>query len=252
MLFLTLVGLVVGLVIVLNARKGLHRYHRIKNTPTTPVAQAPGTGAVEVKGRAIGGELGLHASPFTGRRGVWVSIDVQELRRQGKSSSWVSIHKESHFNPFWIDDGSGQHARIEPAGGELIVDLVQVAASGTLNDPAPHLQQFLQSRNVSPTNFLGMNKSLRFHEFVLAEGDNIYALGCSRRDPGPPVHDGYRMVPSSQLVVFHGQQERDELIISNKEEEKLAGGLRTPFITGMVVMIASAVGTVAVGISMLI
>lgn len=251
MFFIPIIGLVVGIVILLTGQKGLRRYHRIKNTPTTPVAQAPGNGPVEVKGRVVGGELGLHAAPFSGRRGVWVSIDVQEMRQQGKSRSWVSIHKESHWNPFWIDDGSGQHARIDPRGGELVVDLQEVATSGTFRDAAPHLQQFLQSRNLSSTNFLGMNKGMRFLEFVLPEGENIYALGSSRRDPGPPIHDGYRMVPSSQLVLFHGATERDELIISNKDEEQLAGGLRRPFIIGMVLTIGSALGIAAVGISML-
>ncbi len=245
MLFFGVFGLIVGIALTLTSRKGLRRYHRIKNTPTTSVASAPGTGAVELKGRVVAGELDQHESPLTGARGVWVKFDIQEMRQQGKNRNWVSVLAESHHNPFWLDDRSGQQARIEPDGGELVVDMAEVASAGTFRDASPHLQQFLQSRGLSPTDGLGMNKALRFLEFVLVDGAALYALGCSRRIPGPPVHDGYRMAPSTQLVVFHGASEGDELLISAKAEDDLARGLRLPFLVGIVILIASVVSIVA-------
>ncbi|RYZ56836.1 MAG: hypothetical protein EOP08_17900, partial [Proteobacteria bacterium] len=173
MIFLAILGLVVGIVLTVTGQKGLRRYHRIVDTPTSRVTEAPGNGLVEVKGRVRTSEHGPIVAPFTGRHGVWVSIDVQEYRRSGKSGSWVSVHTERYAHPFWIDDGSGQLARLEPAGGELVVEVPEVARSGTFRDAQPHLQQFLQSRSLVATNFLGMNKSMRFHEYVLAEGDPI-------------------------------------------------------------------------------
>lgn len=239
-LVIAVVVLIVGLVMVFTGQKGLRRYHRIKNTPTSRIADAPGNGLIEVKGQVLPGENGTVQAPFSGRHGVWVAVDVQEYRRQGKSGSWVSIHNERHVNPFYIDDGSGQRARIEPAGADLVVDLLEVATSGTFRDAQPHLQHFLQSRNLTSTNFIGMNKSMRFLEYVLEPAAPIYALGGSRRDPGPPVHDGYRMTPTSQLVLFHGGTEQHELIVSPKDEESLAAGLRRPFLIGVAIAVGGA------------
>ena len=50
---------------------------------------------------------------------------------------------------------------------------------------------------------------------------------------GPPVHDGYRMVPSSQLVMFQGAGPDGELLLTNKTEEQLTGKLLTGFVVGL-------------------
>ena len=75
---------------------------------------------------------------------------------------------------------------------------------------------------------------MRYEGEILAPNDALYALGPSRREPGPPAHDGYRMVPSSQLVMCQGAGPDGELLLTNKTEDQLTGKLLTGFVVGLV------------------
>ncbi len=229
------VGLI-GLLITLGNLKNVRRRKRILSTPTSPIAQATGQGRVEIKGNVAAGEEGLLQAPFSGRYCVWVCVTVLEHRSSGRSSYWATIVNETDFRPFYVDDGSGQRARVMPQGAQVILDAQTIATSGTLNDPAPHLQQFLAARGLSTTSFLGFNKGIRYNEQALVAGDPLYALGPSQREAGPPVHDGYRMVPGSQLVMFAGQGEDFEMILTSKSEDQLVSKLLWGFVGGLVML----------------
>lgn len=225
---------VIGVIVTLVNLKNWKRRQRIIATPTSPVAQAPGNGLVEIKGRIQPSEQGLLQTPFSGRHAVWCRITVQELRSSGRNTYWHTILTEVDGRVFMVDDGSGQMGRVLPQGANVILDSHNIASSGTFNDAAPHLDAFLQSRGLKSTSWLGFNKSMRYSEEVLGPGDNLYALGPSRRDPGPPVSDGYRMVPGSMLVMFHGLGPEGELLLTNKTEDQLTSRLATGFIVGLV------------------
>lgn len=225
----------IGVIVTLVNLKNFQRRQRIIATPTSPIAQAPGNGLVEIKGRIAPSEQGLLQTPFSGRYAVWCRITVQELRSSGRNTYWHTLLTEIDQRPFMVDDGSGQVARIMPMGANVILDAQNVASSGTFNDAAPHLDAFLMARGLKSTSWLGFNKSMRYSEEVLGPGDPLYALGPSRRDAGPPVHDGYRMVPGSQLVMFHGMGNAAmELILTNKTEDQLTSRLMTGFVVGLV------------------
>jgi hypothetical protein len=236
----------IGVIVTLVNIKNFQRRQRIVQTPTSPIAQAPGNGLVEIKGRIAPCEQGMLQTPFSGRYAVWCRITVQELRSSGRNTYWHTILTEVDQRHFLVDDGSGQLARIIPQGANVILDAQNVASSGTFNDAAPHLDAFLMSRGLKSTGFFGFNKSMRYSEEVLGPNDPLYALGPSRRDPGPPVHDGYRMVPGSQLVMFHGMGSAAmELILTNKSEDQLTSKLMTGFVVGIVMAVLGALLSVA-------
>jgi hypothetical protein len=225
----------IGAAITYSSLPNIKRRQRILAVPTSLIAQAPGNGLVEIKGRILVGELGTVSAPFSNQPAVWARITVQEWQQRGRSGSWITILKEADGRPFMVDDGSGQLARVVPDGANFILDEKQVARSGTFNNANPHLEAFLQARGLKSTNFLGLNKGMRYLEEALAPGDALYALGPSRREPGPPVTDGYRMVPSSTLVMAHGGSEDNELILTNKTEEQLVKKLLHGVIAGGIV-----------------
>ena len=225
---------VIGLIVTLSNLSNFKRRQRIVAMPTSPIAQAPGNAPVEIKGRIHPSEQGLVQTPFSGRHAVWCRVTVQELRSSGRSSYWHTVLTEVDGRPFMVEDGSGQLARVLPHGANVILEKHSVATSGTFNDAAPHLEAFLQSRGLKSTSWVGFNKSMRYEEELLSAGDQLFALGPSRREPGPPVHDGYRMVPGSQLVMFQGMGPEGELILTNKTEEQLTSKLLTGFVVGCV------------------
>jgi hypothetical protein len=253
-LFIGGILFVIGLIVTLSNLKNWKRRQRIIATPTSPIVQAPGNGLVEIKGRVAPSEQGLVQTPFSGRHAVWCRVTVQELRSSGRNSYWHTILTEVDTRPFMVDDGSGQMGRVIPNGANVMLDKHNIASSGTFNDAAPHLDAFLQSRGLKSTSWLGFNKSIRYEEEVLAPGDTLYALGPSRRDPGPPVNDGYRMVPSSQLVMFHAMGPEGELLLTNKTEEQLTSKLLGGFVAGLVLggigLLVGIGGVIATAVAM--
>jgi hypothetical protein len=236
LLILGAVVFILGVIITLTNLKNWKRRQRIIATPTSPVAQAPGNGIVEIKGRVVPSEQGIIQTPFSGRHAVWTRITVQELRSSGKNSYWHTLLTEADGRVFMVDDTSGQMARIMPVGANVMLDKQSIASSGTFNDAQPHLEAFLASRGLKSTSWLGLNKSMRYEEELIAPGDPVYALGPSRREAGPPVNDGYRMVPGSQLVMFTGAGPEGELILTNKTEEQLTSKLLGGFVAGLVMV----------------
>lgn len=241
----------VGGLMIHGSLPNLRRRQRIIAMPTSSIAQASGNGPVEIKGRISPSELGVVHSPFSNKPAVWARISVQEWRQQGRSGSWVTIIQESEGRPFMVDDGSGQSARVLPDGAIILLDEKEAARSGTFRDANPQLEAFLQSRGHKSTSFFGTNKSMRFVEEILAPGEDLFALGPSRREPGPPVNDGYRMVPSSMLVMSHGGNEQNELILTNRTEAQLVSKLLHGVIAGAVIL-GIAVVAVAIGVAMMV
>ncbi|CAN5402243.1 hypothetical protein BH09MYX1_BH09MYX1_13070 [soil metagenome] len=221
--------LVVGAIISGVNWKNMKKRRRIIDTPTSRISEAPGNGPVELKGYIVPSEHGLIQTPFSGRPAVWARIIVQEYRSTGRSGYWATLVDETDFRPFYVDDQSGQQARVEPMGANIVVDSVNVASSGAFNDASPHVRQFLASRGLSTESWIGFNKRMRFDEQALVPNSPMYAIGPSRRDQ----LDAYR--GTSQLVMFAFPGELGELILTNKTEDQLVSKWFWTFTAGLIV-----------------
>jgi hypothetical protein len=237
-------ALIVGIVLVAGNARNWRRRQRIIATPTTPIAHCTGDSVVEIKGRVVASEEGSFRTPFSGRDAVFCRVTVQERRQSGRSSHWHTVIEEIESRDFYVEDGSGQQARISPRGANTVLDKQSIASSGMFNDPPPQLVSFLASRGVSAETWIGTNKSMQYLEEVLAPGDSLYAIGPSHREAGPPQHEGYRNAPTSRLVMS-GMGEGDlELLLSNKSEEDLVRNLGTGMTIGFVLIGGSVVAAV--------
>lgn len=239
LVILVFIALVVGVIVVASSAGNWRRRQRIVATPTTPIAHCAGDSVVEIKGKVIASEQGSFRTPFSGREAVFCRIAVQERRRRGKSSYWHTVIEEIDARDFYVEDGSGQQARIAPRGANTVLDKQSVASSGLFNDPPPQLVAFLSSRGISSETWLGMNKNMQYLEEVLAPGDSLYAIGPSHREAGPPAPDAYRNGPSSRLVMSGMDKGDLELLISNKSEEDLVRNLGMGMTIGFVLIGAS-------------
>jgi len=226
--------------------KNMRRRKRIVATPTSKIAQAPGTGPVEINGRIVAGEQGVFTTPIGQRPAVWAKVVVQELRRRGKSSTYVTIHQEIYDRVIYVDDGSGELARVFTERAHMVLDSKQVASSGMLRDPQPHVQAFLTQRGIATTGWV-FNRTLRFTEEVLAPGDQLYALGPSTRQGGPGGGP-FRQGPPGQLTLQAGPTFDQELILTNKPESGLVRKLLFPTILGIIFLVAG-LGLVVAGLA---
>jgi hypothetical protein len=93
-------------------------------------------------------------------------IRIEEHRRSGKNSRWVTLAAEQDAQSFLVRDGSGT-ALVNMTGLPQIAIVKDVhLSSGMFDAPTPHLLSLLEERGHSPRTWLGFAKSIRFEEGI--------------------------------------------------------------------------------------
>jgi hypothetical protein len=240
LLSLGAVLVLMGMILVLSNLKNVARRERILATGTSPISQAMG-GPVEIKGNISPSEKGLVEAPLSGRQAVWTRVTVTEFHGSSANSGGSStVLNEVNGRPFFVDDSSGEVARIIPDGANVVLDQQSVGNSGQFHDAPPGFEEFLSARGLSSKSFFGFNKTMSFYEELLAPGDALYARGPSRRDHGEPSSEGSGTAPWGQLVMYADTGTGGELILTNKTEKQLASRLLRNFVIGIACTIVGA------------
>jgi hypothetical protein len=142
----------------------------------TPGTTARFTGTIE----ALADQL---TAPMSGRRCVYYLAVVQEYRSSGKSGNWVEILRDEQHVDFLVRDGTGAaHVRMDAPHVVAVRD--HNTRSGTFDDATAIEAAFLQQFSKESTNFLGLNRSLRYSEGALELGEEITVLGATRPGDG--------------------------------------------------------------------
>lgn len=116
-------------------------------------------------------------APLSGRRCAYYYVLVEQLVSSGKSSHWKKIIEEEVGGTFAIRDGR-YRAHID-SNSTLKTYLVQDEEynSGFRNDATDTLEGYLQAHGMDSENFLGINKTIRYKEGVLEEGESMAVIG---------------------------------------------------------------------------
>ena len=229
-----------GSVQMWRSRGDLAKRRLLLSTPTSRIAEADG-GIVEVAGRVVANDGGTFVSPFSNQIAVYLNLIVEEYQQHGKTGRWETIFRDTRQQIFYIDDGSGQLARVDPQGARFVLDRTLIASSGLLREPPHALGRFLAERGVNRATRMGFNRQLRFQEELLRPNDPVYALGPTNREAGPPNQEGYRTEPTTQLAFFSVGAGDGELLLSDKSERALASRLLRPLMVGALI---AAVGVI--------
>ena len=203
LLFLGAGLVLMGMILVLSNLRNVARRKRILATATSPISQAMG-GPVEIKGNIVPSEKGLVEAPLSGRQAVWTRVTVEQYRSgsDGNPGGSSIVLSEVNGRPFFVDDNSGEVARIIPDGANVVLDQQSIGSSGQFHDPPPGFEEFLSMRGLSSKGFFGFNKTMSFYEELLTPGDALYARGPSRREQGRPNREGSGTAPLGQLVMY--------------------------------------------------
>ncbi len=203
--FETLAFVVVGFLGgVMGIMWGFDEYRRtslIRNTPTSKV-RSMAMGLVEVKGTTKVADESLE-SPFSGEDCVFYKYEVEEYRRQGKHSRWVTIDSGRNGASFYIDDGTGQ-VLVDPRGAEL-----EVPADNTIE---------VEGGEVPPYEVTDFIENA---EEVDSE-DNSVDLGIAEVDTGNDRrYTEYYVTPGEDVYVFGKAMERPSFEGSSRNEENI-------------------------------
>jgi hypothetical protein len=188
-LLIALVALGGGFIAGRNSESGRIR-RALRAAPAVSIAEAPLGVPIKLVGRLsyVGEPL---LAPFSKRKCAAWSVVV---KTPGPSSgSWWTSLEERKAQSFQIEDETGR-ALVElgdDSGLAIVIDFQY--SSDFLRDPAPHLEAFVRRRRRSSRGIL-FNKSLRYREGVLREGETVAVLGVLARetDPDPSATQGYR------------------------------------------------------------
>jgi hypothetical protein len=182
--FVVLGGLAAGLIYV--AYRKHRRYKLLGGTRMTAIA-ALRPGLVKTVGTVVAMEEPL-LSPMTQRECVFYEFRVEEertrvfqRRQRGMPAQkdWVTIVHDRQATRFAIEDGDAQ-AEIDLDGGEVTMQDVARTASHVCRSAPPELERVLRRRYGTSTRGLIFNKTLRYTETVIEEGDSLIALGEAR------------------------------------------------------------------------
>jgi hypothetical protein len=163
---------------------GKHRrYRQLIDTRLTPIESLrPGLAKTEGRVRSLEEPL---LSPMEGRDCVYYHFIVEEQRGGGKSAHWVTVVNDQQFIPFVLEDGRDE-VEVDLYRAEVEMRHAARTNSGLFNSPPPRLEHVLQRRYGASTHGWLFNKTMKYSEVVIEEGDFLVALGEVRdRGRGP-------------------------------------------------------------------
>jgi hypothetical protein len=171
---------------------------QLRKAARKPIAQL----ADNELGKVVGSARGLDemlVAPLSGRRCVYFIAVVEERRSNSKSSYWKKIVEESRGVPFALEDDSGR-AIVDASSARIAIDFDGRSQSGTFDNPTEAERAFLSRHGERGQGWL-FNRSLRYREAVIEEGETVAVLGAGTREPDPDAMPtaAYRDAPPTRL-----------------------------------------------------
>ena len=161
-----------------------------------PIAEVPEGGTVKIAGRisCIGTPL---EAPLSGRECACWEVVVQERVKRGKSSHWREIIREQGTQAFIVEDDTARALGEADGFPQMALEQDGHFSSGTFNDATPELERFLNEYGHQSTGLFGFNRTFRYREGVLEEGEEVAVFGKARweADPDGITRGGYRDSP---------------------------------------------------------
>jgi hypothetical protein len=187
----TIVTVVFGIPLI-----GIGLYHRPKykkakiihqlmlDTETTAIGSLK-PGPVEIRGR-VSSSMPPAPSPWAQKPCVFYHFHVEQQRHQENNTYWVDYINDRRSDPFLVEDETGS-VDIIPGEGEFEINADHFTRSGMFNDAPEDLRAMLSTRYGQDTQGLIFNKTLRYHECILENGDEIYIFGEVKQKDGKLV-----------------------------------------------------------------
>lgn len=158
----------------------LRRKRLIENIPTSTV-RSLAMGLVELLGKARAGQKIELKSPFSLMDCVYYRYAIERREKSGKKSQWVTILEgDSSCVSFYLDDGTGE-VMVSPQGAEMILPADYEFVTGSGNPLPQNLISFMENSGLAYRSFFGGAHRLRFREWYICPGEQIYVLGTAKK-----------------------------------------------------------------------
>ncbi len=208
-------GIVILFLVFLNLKKYFKQKNSIKKrllqSPLIKLSMFKDNEVGKIKGRIeiIGEPL---IAPLTGRKCAYYQVIVEEdssIRHGG----WDVLFEVEDSVKYVLHD-SNEVAWVDPLYLKFYFQKKVYFKSGFLDNPSKILTDFLIKNGYESTNFIGLNKTLRFKESILKDGDHLAVLGLGNWAEGNQME-----LPTSYKKVLHIQSNKGEPIFISDDPE---------------------------------
>jgi hypothetical protein len=210
-------GFFAGIVSFANGLSSLRLKRLIENTPTSKV-RAAAIGLVEVCGEAVpcAGKL---SSPFSGKDCIYYKYTIEEYRRSGKSSRWITVKNGDSRMRFYVQDDTGK-ILVNPDEASIEIPVDGEYNSGSGQDPSACVLDFLDASGINHEGFFGWNKTMRFREYFIAPGDTVYVMGTADNDVSQKDMNSEN--GADNLAIHRGENNKTFYISDQQEKQVLS------------------------------
>lgn len=221
---------------------GFHylKIKRLIENLTTSKIRSLAMGLVEIYGKVVPMEEELLSSPISKKDCVYYNFKVEEYRKSGKSSRWVTLRSGTESQKFYLKDSTGK-VIVDPkqAGIEIKEDFK--AQSGIGEDLPDIAKDFLKKCNIGYGSFLGIHNMMRLTEAFIQPEDKLYIIGSAVDNPDPKLNP---LKGEDNVIITKGKNDR-LFHISDKEETDVRKSFgrkaTTAIIIGSVLMAISII-----------
>lgn len=147
----------------------LLRKRIIQDTPTSRIRSAA-QGYVELSGRSEQIQNQVLTAPLTNTICTWYTYKIEEYRRTGKRTSWLTVENKTSESFFLLIDDTGTVV-IDPEGANVTPSSIDVWY-GSYRRP-----DNIQNRETGISLFSLMGRRYRYTEQRIHPGDPLYAMG---------------------------------------------------------------------------
>ncbi|HIH11879.1 TPA: hypothetical protein HA241_06835 [Candidatus Woesearchaeota archaeon] len=221
------IGLIVGIVLFIKGFLWLKQKRLIENIPTSKI-RSLAMGLVEIHGDVVPFKE-LLTGPFSKKECVYYYYTIEEYRRSGKNSKWITIKHGEQSTPFFLKDNTGS-VLINPTGAKIDAPLTTQYESGLMRDPPAAIRNFLTQQNLNFESFFGINKKMRFTEYSIPPATELYILGTA--GDNPHMEETTALKGVEDVMIQHGNNDKT-YFISTKNEHQLLSSLRWKTIGGI-------------------
>ena len=228
-IFYAIFGLGAGIYFFFKGFKWLKQKKTIENIPTSKI-RSIAMGLVEIFGEIIPDKKETILSPFSNKKCVYYKYTIEEYRRTGKHSHWVTVKKDERSVPFYLKDETGK-VLVDPTDAKIDIPKDFEYNSGIGRNPPSVVKSFLSINKLNFESFLGFNKTMRYREYFIEPGEKIYVMGSA--GDNPYVEDATGSKNEEDIMIQKGN-DKQFYYISDKSEHEVIKSFKWKIFGGLV------------------